>query len=122
LDVCASNRAAKPSNWNTRLDPHQAVKEPEITRVVDGALIKVKLCTSDNERSIYRSVGMHVSVAQLQLIGPHGSILVRARIVELGAGLVREVKNSWSQASEEQPLVHDSSISSSVERLLQNSC
>jgi len=69
------------------------------------------LCASDDERSIYRSVGMHVGIAQLQLISPHGSILVRARIAELGAGFVREVKNGYNEAGEEQPFVHGSSFS-----------
>ena len=78
--------------------------------VVDGALIEVKLGATDNERSIYRSVGMHVRIAQLQLISSHRSILVRARIVELGGGLVRGVKNGQSEAGEE-PFVHESSFS-----------
>jgi hypothetical protein len=54
---------------------------------------------------------MHVGIAQLQLISPHGSILVRARIAELGAGFVREVKNGYNEAGEEQPFVHGSSFS-----------
>jgi len=87
-----------PANGMGRLHRREAVKQTEIARVVDGSLVKVNLCARDNERSIYRGIGVYVRIAQLDLISSYGSILVIAWIGELGACSVWDVNNSCSDA------------------------
>ena len=79
--------------------------------VVDGSLIEVEFCARDNERSVYRGIGVHVCIAKLELIQPYGSIVVTVWIGELSDRLVVDVENGYSQAGEQQPFDHRSVIS-----------
>jgi hypothetical protein len=47
---------------------HRVVRQAEIAHVTDGSLVQVRFCTRNNERSIDRGIGVHVTIAELDLI------------------------------------------------------
>jgi hypothetical protein len=81
-------RAAEAGHRNGRLHPCQTVKQTEVPRVVDGSLAKTDASALDDERGIYRCVGVHSVRAQLKLIDPCRRMVVSAPVVELGACFV----------------------------------
>ena len=57
---------------------------------------------------------MNVGIAKFELVDPYGSIVIGARVGELGPGLLWDVMNGYSDAYEEQPFVHCSNPGDAV--------
>jgi hypothetical protein len=69
-------------------------------RVAYGSLIQIQTSARDSERRVQRGVAVHKRIVQLELANSYRSIVVSARIVELGGCIAGYTKERESKACE----------------------